>query len=302
MTTSGPKLFIVGYVPANNEVWVIGDSFLNLAAQHLEYWKALARRDPHEALYMLHWYNVKAVIPQSTTSNSAEIITASLVAMLNNRPKLPHTLVMLLGDTKFWCEDNALKYCMDTILIGLLKEIKRIIALRQSDLPPKAVAQDPLLYFIKLHWKPDNAVDSVPMYPKKRRTFNKLLDTIMRPRGVHTISLNEITVKIDKNFFLNHGSLSELGLRQIWKSLSNALSDYDTYGYQQLIDFELKTQNQKLAHHSSNDSDVGDTNQEEDYFNFRPINSKRKKSTTFLKSKNKGRGRAKNTNFSHNNY
>lgn len=276
-----------GFVPANREIWVLGDSFLTMAAQHLEYWKAAAQRDPHETTYMLKWYDVKTISSQSASSNAVEVITTLLVTMLNTQPKLPHTIVVLLGDTKFWCDDIALKYAMDTIMIGLLKEIKRIIQLRQRDLPPKAVSPDPLIYFVKLHWKPENAIDSVWMYPKKRRTFNRLLDSIMRPRGVKTISLNEITVKVDKGFFLNHRSLSERGFRQIWKSLSEAISDFDNFGHQNLVDFDVKSQNQVANVLSSNDSDIGDTNVEEDYHHYN--GSWKRKNTKFHKTKGRGR-------------
>lgn len=130
------------------------------------------------------------------------------------------------------------------------------------DLPSKAVGRDPQLFMVKLHWKPEKAMDSVPLYPKKRRTFNRLVDTTMRPRGVKTISLNEITVKVDSNFFLGHGGLSELGYRQVWKSLSEAICDYDTLGYQKQIDFVSK--NTQINQYTSNDSDV-DFNQDTDY-------------------------------------
>lgn len=228
---------------------------MTLAAQHLEFWKSAARKNPHDALYMLHWYDVKAVVPQSTSSNAAEVITSSLVHMLNTRPKLPQIIIVVLGDIKFWCDEIALQFTMDFILNGLLKEIKRISELRQEDLPAKAVGQDPQLYMVKLHWKPDKALDSVPMYPKKRRTFNRLVDTTMRPRGVKTISLNEITTKVDDNFFLGHGSLSELGYKQVWKSLSEALRDFNTFGYQKPIDFVPKKDHRMLTVYTSNESD-----------------------------------------------
>lgn len=245
-------------MPANNEIWILGDSFMTMAAQHLEFWKAAMRKDPHEALYMLHWYDVKAVVPHSTSSNAVELITSSLVDILNTRPKLPQKLIVVLGDIKFWCDNDALDFTMDYILMGLLKEIKRIIQMRQEDLPAKAVGDDPQIYMVKLHWKPEKAIDTVPMYPKKRRTFNRLVDNTMHPRGVKTISLNEITVKVDDNFFLAHGSLSELGYRQVWKSLSEALCDFDTLGYQKPVDFVPKAGLLREAappQYTSNDSD-----------------------------------------------
>lgn len=201
-------------------------------SQHLEYWKELARKNPHEAIYMLHWFDVKAFSSQSSSSNAIEVIISSLIGALNNRPRPPHMIVVMLGDIKFWCEAQTLRFTMDTLLKFLLAEIKRVILQRQEDLPPKAVDQDPQIFMVKLNWMPDKSVDAVPGYPKKRRTFNKLLDTVVRPRGVKTMMLHEINANWNPDFFLTHGSLSEKGYRQVWKSLSEAIQDFQTAGHQ----------------------------------------------------------------------
>lgn len=219
-------------MPANKEIWVIGDKYMIFLAQHLEFWKEKARRNPHEAIYMLHWYDVKAFSSQSTSTNAIEVIISTLIGALNNRPKLPDIIVVMLGDTKFWCDAQALKFTMDVFITVLLQEIKRLILTRQQDLPPKAVGHDPDIYLVKLNWKPENALDSVPGYPKKRRTFNKLLDTVVRPRGAKTIMLHEVNATLDPDLFLAHGDLSEKGYRQVWKSLSEALQDFKNTGHQ----------------------------------------------------------------------
>lgn len=218
-------------MPANKEIWVIGDGYMTFASQHIEYWKEKARQDPHEALYILHWFDVKVFPPQLTTTNSVEVILNTLTGALNNRPKPPDILVVMLGDTKFWCDANALTYTMDSIIKIMLKEIRRILQVRQKDLPVKAQKEEPRLFFVKLNWKPEKSIDSVPGYPKKRRTFNKLLDTVVRPRGANTILLHEINDKLDPNLFLAHGDLSPKGYRQVWSSLSKAIQDFLSLGH-----------------------------------------------------------------------
>lgn len=162
-----------------------------------------------------------------------QVILDALVGALNNRPKLPDTMVFMFGDTTFWCEESALNFTMDSLIQVFLREVKRIIEQRQADLPVKAVsARDPWIIFVKLNWKPDKAIDSVPEYPRKRRLFNKLLDAVARPRGVNTILLHEINDKVDPDFFLSHGELSQKGYRQVWNSLSNAIRDFHQIGHQ----------------------------------------------------------------------
>lgn len=169
-----------------------------------------------------------------------ELILNSLVGALNNRSKLPDMMVFMLSNTKFWCDESALNFTMDTLIKSMIKEIQRIIQTHQRDLPVKAVGPDPKKNFVKLNWKPDKAVDSVPMYPKKRRTFNKILDTIVRPRNVSTILLHEINDKLDPDLFLTHGDLSQKGYQQVWASLSEAIQDFMTIGYQKKKIYSVK--------------------------------------------------------------
>lgn len=235
-------------MPANREIWVIGDKLMIFVSQHLEYWKELTRKDPHQALHILRWYDVKAFPPHTTSNNAVEVILNSLVGVLNNRPKLPHIIIVMLGDVKFWCDQQALKFTMDTIIKSLIKEIKRVVETRQRDLPLKVIGPDPPIFFVKLNWKPENALHSVPLYPKQRRTFNKLLDSMVRPRGGNTITLHKINDKFDKDLFLGHGDLSEKGYRQIWKSLSEAIEDFENFGHQQRKDFAVLGKCKEVVH------------------------------------------------------
>lgn len=241
---------------------------MTFVAQHLDFWKDSARLNPHDALYILHWFDVKAFPSHSMSTNALEVILSSLVGALNNRPKLPHTIIIMLGDIKFWCDHQSLQFTMDSLLKVLIKEIKRIIQVRQRDLPVKAQSDDPRLFAVKLNWKPEKAVDSVAFYPKKRRTFNKLLDSVVRPRGVSTILLHEINDQWDPDLFLGHGELSQKGYRQVWSSLSKAIHDFDTIGHQKkkvysvLNKFTAKPVEVESSIYSSDDDLI--TNQDAD--------------------------------------
>lgn len=280
-------------MPANKEIWVFGDKCMMFVSQHLDYWKEKSKKDPHEAIYILHRYDVKAFPPHSTSTNAVEVILSSLIGALNNRPKLPDMMVIMLGDTKFWCDDQSLKFTMDTVLKALIKEIKRIIEIRQRDLPLKALGPDPRIFFVKLNWKPEKALDSVPQYPLRRRTFNKLLDAIVRPRGANTILLHEINDKFDPDLFLGHGDLSQKGYRQIWASLSNAIQDFMTLGHQQKKVFTILA-NQKGKHnevdsscYSSDDGDAITNNNKEPNWKYRPPRMRRQRHHNNIRRKTK---------------
>lgn len=282
---------LTGFVPANKEIWVFGDKQMTFIAQHLDYWKEQARKDPHEALYILHRFDVKAFPSHSTSSNSVEVILSSLIGALNTRPKLPDLMVIMLGDTKFWCDNQTLKFTMDTVLKTLVKELKRIIEIRQRDLPVKALGSDPRIFFVKLNWKPEKSLDSVPQYPMRRRTFNKLLDAIVRPRGANTILLHEINEKIDPDFFLGHGDLSPKGYRQLWASLSEAIQDFMSLGHQQRKVFTTKEKQGRSGEvdsslHTSDDDSITNRNVSTTWTLNRKIQNKRRY-TNFTKSRNR---------------
>lgn len=93
------------------------------------------------------------------------------------------------------------------------------------------------LYFAKLTFRPEDTTGLVSDFKNKRRAFNKLLDSIATPKSAKTISLDEITPKVNSQFFHTHGDLTPAGFRQIWSSLSDAIEDMDKYGAQRAKTF-----------------------------------------------------------------
>lgn len=109
-------------MPANNSIWVLRDELLNDAAGHYSQFKKRKGADPKDSnndnsLYMESMYAVK-MIPSGTytpqqAKNMQNIILNSLVDMLNMKAKVPHMVVVIINDYKFWNNADLLIYQME---------------------------------------------------------------------------------------------------------------------------------------------------------------------------------------------
>lgn len=198
---------------------------------------------------MLKYYGVTPFPPsKNATGNSVKTVLDSLLNAFEEKPVPPHTLVILLDDNNFWCDDLLLTQDknkpMTRIVNTMLIEIRKILEKRIRQLPIKCIPEYTTRIFVgKLTYRPDDAHGIPENFKSKRREFNRLLETLATDKGHQTISLDEITPKVDGAFFLTHGTLSNKGYNQIWLSLSNAIEDYDLHGNQKIKTFKNSEQN-----------------------------------------------------------
>lgn len=163
--------YITDNVPANNTIWVLGDALLKEAAGHYSYFKKKKGEQKSadlQPLYMESMYAIRMVMSGIYTAKQAKnipsIILNSLEDTLNVKAKVPHTLVILINNSRFWNDADLLQYQMDRILKRFFKEIARIIEDRNLSLPPRAVNWDyPRIFITKALPLPNNM--SKP-YPK----------------------------------------------------------------------------------------------------------------------------------------
>lgn len=207
-------------------------------SQHLQVWKDKAFQDQAAALYMLKYYGVTPFPPSRNASgNAVKTVLDTLLHAFEEKPVPPHTLVVLLDDNSFWCDDQLMPNTRDKpmyrVLNAMMLEIRRIIEKRNRQLPIRCVPEYTTRLFVtKLTFRPDDAQGIPQNFRVKRREFNKLLDLVADNKEVRTITLDEITPKVNNAFFLAHGALSNKGYNQIWLSLNNAVEDIDLHGGQ----------------------------------------------------------------------
>lgn len=257
-------------VPANNTIWILGDSLLTNAAGHYNTFKRKkgdSKFTESQALYMENMYAIRLVSPGICTTSQAKnvpsLILSSLVDTLNLKAKVPHTLVLLINDPKFWNHTDLLTYQMERIIGRFLKEIRRIVEDRNLSLPPRAVNWDyPRIFITRALPMPNNMLKPYPKgFKTNRKLYNKLLQ---RGGGLHnytTISLAEFSSDNLNNFFAQDGSITQAGYKYLWTAISDAIHKADN---QDRINMNKAKAKQLAAQISLTNSDLKPTNHVDD--------------------------------------
>lgn len=226
-------------VPANNTIWILGDSLLTDAANHYHQFKK-RKGEPKDAgiadmqaLYMESMYALRLVSPGIYTSHQAKnipnIILNSLVDTLNVKAKVPHTIVIIVNDHRFWNNADLLTYQMDRLIMKFFKEIGRIIENRNLSLPPKAVNWDyPRLFITRALPLPNNMTRPYPRgFKANRRRYNRLLQRGEQQYNYKTINLTDFTCENSNKLFAPDGSITKFGYKQLWIGISDAIHKAD---------------------------------------------------------------------------
>lgn len=223
-------------MPANNTIWILGDSLLNEAAGHYNFFKR-KKGEPKTAdtplLYMENMYAIRMVPSGLYTAKQAEnipnIILNSLVDTLNVKAKVPHTLVIVINDSRFWNNGDLLTYQMERILRRFFKEIRRIIEARNLSLPPKAVNWDyPRLFITKALPLPNNMTKQYPKgFKPHRRRYNKLIQRGESEDNYRAINFNDFTSENDNKLFTPDGAVTTKGFHSFWATISDAIHKAD---------------------------------------------------------------------------
>lgn len=223
-------------VPANHTIWVLGDSLLTEAAGHYNFFKKrkdLSLPTSQQQLYMETMYAIRLISPGIYTAKQAKnvpnIILNHLVDTLNVKAKVPHTLIIMINDYRFWNDSNLLASQMERIIARFIKEIRRIAEARNNSLPPRAVNWNyPRIFITKALPLPNNMCKPYPKgFKANRRKFNKLLLRGEQENAYKTINLPDFTCENENNLFHKDGSITKAGYRAVWLSVSDAIHKAD---------------------------------------------------------------------------
>lgn len=225
-------------VPANNTIWVLGDNILTDAAGHYNYFKKNKDTKGLETLtnqlYMENMYAIRIVSPGIYTArqakNTPNIILNMLVDTLNTKAKVPHTLVILMNDYRFWNNRDLLAtYQMERIIHRFLKEIRRIIEARNLSLPPRAVNWDyPRIFISQALPLPNNMSKPYPKgFKANRSEYNQLLQREEAQLNYQSVNMSAFSSENGNNLFSEDGAITQKGFRTIWTTISDAIHKSD---------------------------------------------------------------------------
>lgn len=220
-------------VPANNTIWILGDSLLNDASGQYNQFKRKGDDNPHQPLYIEKMYAIKMIPAGMYTSQQAKnmpnILLNTLVDTLNLKAKVPHSLVILINDYRFWNNTDLLTYQMERLLHRFFKEIRRIIEDRNLSLPPRAVNWDyPRIFITKALPLPNNMTKPYPKgFKPNRRKYNRIILRNEDELNYRSINLAEFTSENSNKLFAPDGSITKAGFTMLWTSISDAIHKAD---------------------------------------------------------------------------
>lgn len=227
---------ILDDVPANNTIWILGDSILTEAAGHYNFFKKKKDLTSAQAmtqqLYMENMYAIRLIPPGVYTSNQAKnipnVILNDLVDTLNVKAKVPHTVVIMINDHRFWNDTNLLTYQMERIINRFIREIRRIVEARNNSLPPRAVNWEyPRIFVTKALPMPNNMQSYPKGFKANRRRYNKLLLRGEEQNDYQSINLPEFTSENENGLFTFDGRITQKGYRSLWVTISDAIHKSD---------------------------------------------------------------------------
>lgn len=226
-------------VPANHTIWIIGDGLLTNAAGHYNTFKR-RQGDPkaslelqQDSLYIENMYAIRIVPLGLYTTKQAQnlpnILLNALVDTLNIKAKVPHTLIVIINDHKFWNNHDLLEHQMERIIKRFIKEIRRIAEARNLSLPARAVNWDyPRIFITKALPLPNNMSKTYPKgFKPNRRRYNRLLQRGEHYSNYRAINLSDFTCENSNNFFNEDGSITPDGYKNFWITISDAVHKAD---------------------------------------------------------------------------
>lgn len=226
-------------VPANNHIWIFGDNLLCEAAGHYEKIRKNLKEKLKEStsrdnrMYIDRHYAVKIVSPGlygKDNCNIPALILDGLVEALNQNPKIPHTIIIVINDRRFWNNRDLLSNQMAWIMKKFLKELNKILDNRKYALDDKAVNWDyPRLFITRPLPLPSNLpTDYYPIgFRSNRRKFNKILDNLVEDGKFTLLNLGSFTAQNKDKLFTETGIISEKGFEQFWIDLNDAIQKDD---------------------------------------------------------------------------
>lgn len=213
---------------ANRDIWIFGDVFLTEAVAVLREMQNLKK----DELYLYANYDLQIYYPKlMSTDNFATQIRCELFTALEEHNKLPSIILIVLGNKdigkKVYNPDQTRR-----VWNCLFKEIKRAIATRKEDLPPKAKSEHkPRVLITNMFPRSKEFAERVDetdeSFKTKRRRFNGLLPVIASSFEFGVVPINGILPESTEFFQANTGQLNGKGMKEFWSNLSRELKIQD---------------------------------------------------------------------------
>lgn len=209
-------------------IWIIGDEFLDSAANSLRKLKNQYIFDASKPqLGIFNNFHVEAFHDSEvkpTYKNILRKVRNNLTVALNKFPLiLPVYLVVVLNNNII--HDAAfVDIELKTILKRVFNDIDRLLTTRKEQIQPKYRSNwvQPEVFITRPLPKPASALTVDKKFKSSRRQVNTMLDELIRTCNFKILNIDTINCS-QRALFEEGGQLSDFGKEQFWSFISNFL-------------------------------------------------------------------------------
>lgn len=218
---------LTGYVPAFNQIWILGDSLLKETTSALIDLKNGYINDPIKPrLYMHDNYDIIPCYDESAKGNFLKQIRNSLVHLTKAHYKLPSKILILL-DNEILDETAFAVTQLANALKWLFNEMESIITTRRSQLPLRCLKPgEPSVFLLKMIPRGIKS-ENISLFKSVRRKINNLIPAIAEKFEYGFINACEITSDSTTYFDRSGKKLAPAGIIKLWESISQIIQEMD---------------------------------------------------------------------------
>ena len=214
-----------------NDLWIIGDAFLNRNYHTLSEIKREAERARKQIPYIFDYYNIQCFTPnpKSLVSEVLAKFVNCLVKALNQTLKLPKLVVVIPDDDilRYVFEDTEeCKRLTKTAIRWVVNQMIRAVDAKKDNMsrrkPGAVMAKEPKFIWIKMF----DRISSRERLYDYREMYNECLETLLAEKEEHYIL--DVNVHLQESGLFDSGDcLNAHGRKIFWIELDKGIERFD---------------------------------------------------------------------------
>ena len=220
-----------GQIQALNDVWIIGDSFVNEVYHVFQKMRDDARMDRRPLPYMYQQYNVACYTPnpKSVLKDVLARLVNCFIKALNNAKKLPRLVLVIPKDNrlKFINNNNfGVKMLSNRAISWVMTQMARALESKKENLqnrcPGSVISTETKMIWVEMF----NRVTDVNKFLAVRYKYNEAMQEQVHQRIRHYIvDINDNMM--DASLFNLANRLNGKGIIKFWNAIDKQIEAFD---------------------------------------------------------------------------
>ena len=224
-------LSIAGPITAIQDIWFVGDKFMNDVYHALPDIDTAAITNKVDRPYIFAYYNVKCYTanPLSRVLETPACIINSVIKAMNDRNRLPKTLIIIPDwDIVHYIDHHTYGFRLiaEKVLRWMYKSIDKAIESRKADLikirPGAVMPREPRIIWVEM-------IDRIHVYDRAlamQNKFSAALNEVLLEWDNHFL-MNINMAMFDASLFQKTGELNQAGKKKFWSEIDVIFKKFD---------------------------------------------------------------------------